>query len=86
MIHRNHIKTPNNHIFVHVLVGFLVILCLKRQINGFSSKITIKQCFYVIKNLCDLLNIFNLNINQLVINIICGGKIGSDYKKVVSDA
>lgn len=86
MNHKNHMKTLNNHCFIHFLVSFLVVLCLKRQINEFSSKTTIKQCFYVIKNLCNLSDILNLNINQLVICIICGGKIGSGHKKEVSNA
>ena len=86
MNHKNHMKTLNNHCFIHFLVSFLVILCLKRQINDFLSKITIKQCFYAIRNLLNLSDILNLNINQLVICIIFGGKIGSGHKKVVSNA
>lgn len=85
MNHKNHMKTLNNHCFIRFLVSFLVILCLKRQINEFLSKTTIKQCFYVIKNLLNLSDIFNLNINQLVICIICGDKIGSGHKKAVSN-
>ena len=80
MNHKNRIKILNNHCFINFLVSFLIFLCLKHQINE-SSKITKKQCFYAIKNLWNLSDIFNLNINQLVINIICGSKSGSWDKK-----